>query len=266
MTIKKGTTENIKHIQIAIGMSAKDADGNFGPMTESFVKKWQTTNNLISDGIIKDVDLEIMFPKSKIDISKIDISKLHLPQSVITQLPFVMERFNINTGLRLAHFLSQCSHESGSFKVVNENLNYSEAGLKATFGKYFKTISASSYAKNPEKIASLVYGGRMGNGPESTKDGWTFRGRGFIQLTGKDNYKEFSKFIGEDCVANPDLVSTKYPLASAAFFFSHNKLWSICDKGSSVPVITELTRRINGGDNGLNDRISEFKEIYQLIQ
>ena len=104
-----------------------------------------------------------------------------------------------------------------------ENLNYSADGLKKIFPKYFPGNLAEGYAKNPEKIASKVYGSRMGNGDETTKEGYKFRGRGFIQLTGKDNYTKFAKFIGEDTVGNPDLVATKYPLASAAFFFDSNK-------------------------------------------
>ena len=106
----------------------------------------------------------------------------------------------------------------------------------------------------------------MGNGPELTKDGFNFRGRGYIQLTGKSNYVNFTKFIGEDCVSNPDLVSTKYPLASAAYFFNSNGLWSICDKGISDDVVKQLTKRINGGTNGLDDRLKKFKEYYNLLK
>jgi putative chitinase len=165
----------------------------------------------------------------------------------------------------LAHFLAQCSHESGNFKITSENLNYSVDGLKKIFGKYFPGNLAESYAKQPEKIASKVYGGRMGNGDESTKEGYKFRGRGYIQLTGKDNYRNFTKFIGEDCVANPDLVATKYPLASAAFFFNSNNLWSICDRGATDEVVASVSKRVNGGTIGLADRIKHFKEFYKLL-
>jgi putative chitinase len=106
----------------------------------------------------------------------------------------------------------------------------------------------------------------MENGNEASKDGWKFRGRGYIQLTGKANYTGFTKFIGEDCVANPDLVATKYPLASAAFFFDSNKLWSICDLGASDDVVTKVTKRVNGGTIGLADRIKHFKEYYSLLK
>jgi putative chitinase len=133
------------------------------------------------------------------------------------------------------------------------------------FPKYFPGNLAESYAKNPEKIASRVYGGRMGNGDETTKEGFKFRGRGYIQLTGKSNYTNFTKFIGEDCVVNPDLVSTKYPLASAAFFFNNNKLWEICDKGTDDATVTAVTKRVNGGTIGLADRIKHFKHFYQAL-
>lgn len=196
----------------------------------------------------------------------LELLKGHIPDKVLEELPEVVSRFNITTTLRLAHFLSQCAHESGNFAHVVENLNYSAQGLKRVFGKYFPGNLNESYARKPEKIGSRVYGGRMGNGDESTKEGFKFRGRGYIQLTGKSNFSRFSQFIGEDVVANPELVSTKYPLTSAAFFFETNNLWSICDKGSSTEVVTLLTKRINGGTNGLADRIAKFKKFYTLIK
>lgn len=191
--------------------------------------------------------------------------KGHVPDSVIAQLPDAMAKFNITTPLRLAHFLAQCGHESGGFKAVSENLNYSKEGLTKIFPKYFPGTLAESYARNPEKIASRVYANRMGNGDETSKEGFKFRGRGYIQLTGKSNYINFTKFIGEDCVANPDLVATKYPLASAAFFFNSNNLWSICDKGADDATVTAVTKRVNGGTIGLADRIKHFKEYYSLL-
>ena len=191
--------------------------------------------------------------------------KGNVPDVVYEQIPMVVEKFNINTPLRLVHFLAQCSHESGGFKAVSENLNYSADGLKKIVGKYFPGDLANQYARNPEKIASRVYGGRMGNGDESTKEGYKFRGRGYIQLTGKSNYQSFTGIIGEDLVSNPDLVATKYPLVSAAWFFDKNKLNSISDKGISEVTIKELTKRINGGYNGLEHRISETKRFAQIL-
>jgi putative chitinase len=198
-----------------------------------------------------------------------DIKKLkgHIPDAVIAQLPDTMQKFELNTSLRLAHFLAQAGHESGGFKAVNENLNYGAKGLLGIFKKYFPTeAKAVLYERKPEKIANLVYGGRMGNGPEATGDGYKFRGRGYIQLTGRDNYTAFSKAINEDLTANPDLVATKYPLLSAAWFFHKNGLHKIADGGATDAVVTSVTKRVNGGTIGLADRIKHFKEYYELLK
>ena len=155
-----------------------------------------------------------------------------LPKSVMIELPMTMDKFHINTPLRLAHFLGQCSHESAKFVCTRENLNYSIKGLLSVFHKYFENEGiAKLYERNPQKIASRVYADRMGNGDEQSGDGYRFRGRGFIQLTGKDNYKKFGSFIQEDLIHEPDLVATKYPLTSAGYFFDSRKLWDICDMG-----------------------------------
>ena len=280
MILKVGSKgDDVKKLQLKLGLSD---DGSFGPGTEKSVKKWQIDHNLNPDGIVGDETWSKMFSLTKPIVIKedkvitppspsssgfkLDKLKGHIPDSVIEQIPDTAKKFNITTPLRLAHFLSQCGHESGGFKLVNENVNYSAAGLKGIFGKYFPGNLAESYARQPQKIASRVYGGRMGNGAESTGDGYKFRGRGYIQLTGKDNYTRFGKFIGEDTVANPDLVATKYPLASAAFFFDSNKLWSICDKGSDNATVTAVTKRVNGGTIGLADRIKHFNEYYNLLK
>jgi putative chitinase len=178
----------------------------------------------------------------------------------------IVEKFNITNHLRLSHFLSQCAHESGNFKFLTENLNYSGDGLLKIFPKYFKDkATADAYARKPDKIGSRVYANRMGNGDEASGDGFKFRGRGYIQLTGKDNYKQFGAFVGEDLIANPDLVATKYPLTSAAFFFNKNKLWDICDKGDTPEVVTLVTKRVNGGTHGLEDRLSKFNTFNTLL-
>ena len=197
---------------------------------------------------------------------KLDALKGHVPDSVIAQIPDTAAKFGITTPLRLAHFLSQCGHESGGFKAVSENLNYSADGLKKIFGKYFTGTLNESYARQPEKIANRVYSSRMGNGDEKSGDGWKYKGRGYIQLTGKSNYAAFDKTVSEDIIANPDLVATKYPLASAAFFFNNNNLWSICDKGADDATVTAVTKRVNGGTIGLADRIKHFKEYYNLLK
>ena len=197
-----------------------------------------------------------------------NIEKLkgHIPDNVLAQIPDTMQKFELNTPLRLAHFLAQTGHESGGFKATTENLNYGAKGLLGIFKKYFPTeAKAKEYERKPEKIANLVYGGRMGNGPEASGEGFKFRGRGYIQLTGKDNYKAFDAVVPEDILANPDLVATKYPLLSAAWFFHKNGLHKIADKGATDAVVTEVTKRVNGGTIGLADRIKHFKEYHNLL-
>lgn len=196
-----------------------------------------------------------------------DLNKLkgHIPDTVIAQIPDVMTKFKIDTAVKLSHFLAQCGHESGGFKVVNENLNYGAKGLLTIFKKYFPTEEkAKLYERKPEKIANLVYGGRMGNGVEATGEGYKFRGRGYIQLTGKDNYTAFGKAINEDIAANPDLVATKYPLLSAAWFFSKNCLGKCVD--ASDASVLAVTKCVNGGTIGLADRQKHFKEYYNLLK
>ena len=192
--------------------------------------------------------------------------KGHVPDSVIAQIPFIQSNYKVNTLLRLSHFLAQCGHESANFRAVKENLNYSAEGLNKTFKKYFLTLeSAKDYARQPERIASKVYANRMGNGNEASKDGFKYLGRGFIQLTGKANYLEFDKSVPEDIMANPELVATKYPLASAAWFWNKNGLNEIADKGATDAVVKSITKRVNGGTIGLEDRIQHFKEFHTLL-
>ena len=278
MVLKVGSEgADVKKLQEKLGV---ESIGKFGPKTEAAVKAWQKANGLKDDGIVGDATWSKLFgeePKQpqvvKEDVvipsgGSLNIEKLkgHIPDAVLAQIPETAKKFNITNNLRLAHFLSQCGHESGNFKAVSENLNYSADGLKKIFGKYFPGNLNESYARQPEKIASRVYASRMGNGDEASKEGFKFRGRGYIQLTGKANYTNFTKFIGEDCVSNPDLVATKYPLASAAFFFDSNKLWAICDKGADDATVTAVTKRVNGGTIGLPDRIKHFKEYYNLLK
>ena len=272
MLLKNGSKgEDVKKLQAKLGLTA---DGSFGPGTEAKVKEWQSANGLTADGIVGEGTWGKMFAgeviKENVVIPtggafKLEKLKGHIPDAVIAQIPDTAAKFNITTPLRLAHFLAQCGHESGGFKAVSENVNYSADGLKKIFGKYFPGNLNESYARQPEKIASRVYADRMGNGNEASKEGFKFRGRGYIQLTGKSNYTNFAKFIGEDTVANPDLVATKYPLASAAFFFDSNKLWAICDKGADEATVTSVTKRVNGGTIGLSDRLKHFKEYYALL-
>jgi putative chitinase len=286
MLLKRGdNNESVKQLQTKLGL---EAIGNYGPKTEDAVKAFQLKNGLTPDGIVgnttwnkimgtetsEPVSAAVVVEATKptttpvISVSglKLDTLKGHIPDSVIAMIPEVASKFEINTPLRLAHFLAQCGHESGGFKLTKENLNYSAKGLNGIFKKYFPTLeSAVPYERKPEKIANKVYGGRMGNGAEASGEGWKFHGRGFIQLTGKDNYTAFTKSIGEDCIANPDLVASKYALASAAWFFSKNGLHKMADGGATDAVVTSITKRVNGGTIGLPDRIKHFKEYYHLL-
>lgn len=171
------------------------------------------------------------------------------------------------TPVRAAHFFAQCAHESANFRTLSENLNYSADALRKIFGKYFPSDDlAESYARNPEKIANRVYGGRMGNGSEETGEGWKYRGRGVIQLTGKNNYTEFSNAIDRpEVLTNPDIVSTELAFESGIFFFDKNNLWDICDKGINDDVILQLTKRINGGTHGLEDRKTKTYKNAEIL-
>jgi len=173
------------------------------------------------------------------------------------------------TPIRAAHFFGQTAHETGGFKAFSENLNYSADGLNKIFPKYFKNAGrdAKAFARNPERIANIVYASRMGNGNEASGDGWKFRGRGALQLTGKDNYKAFSDYLkNPEIMVNPDLVATTFSFESAMFFFDKNKLWSICDQGINDNAILALTRRINGGTHGLADRNEKTKQYFNFVK
>lgn len=241
MLLKLGSTgEDVKKIQRFLGI--KD-DGKFGSGTEKKVKAWQKANGLKDDGVVGDATWNKMFPKTTI-VTQVDLSNTNLnltklkgeiPDNVLAQIPDTAKKFNITTNLRLAHFLSQCAHESGNFKWV------------------------------VEFASGKAYEGRKDLGNTEPGDGVKFKGRGYIQLTGRANYTKFSAFCGEDCVSNPDLVATKYPMMSAAYFFNSVRLWPICDKGADVNTITAVTRKVNGGTNGLNDRIQYFNKFYKLL-
>ena len=279
MLLKIGSKgEDVKKLQSKLGLGA---DGVFGKATEEAVKSFQLKNQLSPDGLVGEGTWNKLFGSQQIiaepapvvpvvqtSSSGLNLTRLkgHIPEAVIAQIPDTAAKFELNTPLRLAHFLAQCGHESGGFKAIQENLNYSASGLKGIFGKYFKEAGlAESYQRNPQKIASRVYGGRMGNGPESTGEGYKFRGRGYIQLTGKDNYTAFGKAINEDMTVNPDKVATHYPLLSAAWFFTKNGLHKLADGGATDAVVTQITKRVNGGTIGLPDRIKHFKEYYSLL-
>tara|TARA_Y100000996_G_scaffold397818_1_gene365247 strand:+ start:192 stop:803 length:612 start_codon:yes stop_codon:yes gene_type:complete len=175
----------------------------------------------------------------------------------------IAKHFELNPN-RAAHLLGQTVHESGSFKYTEENLNYSTDAILRVFGKYFKTEEeAEKVARNPKALADIVYGNRGGNNGQ----GYTWRGRGFLQLTHRDNYRAFSSDMRiPDVMDNPDLVSTDYAMDSAIWYFKRNNLWKICDEGVTDAVIKKITKRVNGGFNGLDHRVKETKKIYEWLK
>ena len=191
-------------------------------------------------------------------------TKASVLEGYLEPLNTVAEYYEMNVNpARLAGFLAQTAHESGGYNFIKENLNYSSNGLRGTFGKYFPNDDiANQYAKKPEKIANRVYANRMKNGDESSGDGYKFRGRGLIQLTGRDNYTKFANDLGmslEDTVAY--LETPNGAVASAGWFWENNKLNQYCDSGDFVT----LTKRINGGTIGLEDRIKHYEHALHVL-
>ena len=168
---------------------------------------------------------------------------------------------------RAAHFFGQTSHETGGFKAFSENLNYGAKGLMGVFKRYFPNEAlAKKYERQPEKIANRVYANRMGNGDEASGDGWRYRGRGALQLTGRTNYETFAAYCNRpDVMTNPDLVATELAFESAMFFFERNKLWSICDQGVGDAAILSVSKKVNGGTHGLEDRKNKTKTYYAQL-
>jgi putative chitinase len=189
--------------------------------------------------------------------------KYKYPEDLAEALTESFDKYDINTVNRAAGFLAQCGHESAGFTILQENLNYSAEGLNKIFKKYFPTVAdATPYARNPQKIANKVYGGRMGNGPESSGDGYKFRGRGAIQLTGRDNYTQFAKAVGltlDEAVA--DLETLDGAIESACWFWKKNGLNAICDKDDLIL----MTKRINGGTIGLEDRKKHYEHAKHVL-
>jgi putative chitinase len=191
--------------------------------------------------------------------------KDYIPSEVYNELMDVCIKYQINTPLRLCHFLAQCAHESGNFKHVSENLNYSLEALMRVFPKYFNIENVESYVHQPVEIAARVYANRMGNGDEASLEGWLYRGRGYIQLTGKNNYAKFDADVPENILINPEIVAEKYPLLSAGWFWHENKLNDIADQGADQNVIAAVTKKINGSYLGLESRIDHFNKFYNAL-
>jgi len=184
---------------------------------------------------------------------------------VFPALNAAMEEFEITTNDQIAMFLAQCAHESHYFGAVKENLNYSAQGLNNIFPKYFIKAgrNADAYARQPEKIANVVYSNRMGNGDEDSGDGYKFRGRGYIQLTGRNNYEECGEALEVDLVANPDYLETPEGAArSAAWFWWNHDL----NKYADAHDIVTCTKKINGGTIGLEDRKENWETILASLK
>ena len=192
------------------------------------------------------------------------LAKLHIGAQWVDALNDTFERFNISTPRQKAAFIGQCGHECGNFKILEENLNYRAATLMKLWPKRFPTLEvANAYAGNPKKIANMVYASRMGNRDESSGDGYRFRGRGCIQLTGHANYFHAGQALGSDFVADPDLVGTpKYAALTAGWFWStHN-----CNNLAEAADWINLTKKINGGTIGLDDRVKHTNEALAVLQ
>lgn len=290
--LKQGSTgPEVTALQIqlkTLGFDPKGTDGNFGPGTKAALVAFQKSKGLQPDGAAGPLTMVALglgvagantaqpssaaptSAASSVTLSApgLNLSGLtgHLPTAVIAQIPETAAKFGIKSNLRLAHFLAQCALESNRFKATVENLNYSAQRLLKVFPKYFKGVDPTGYANNSVKIGNRVYANRMGNGDEASGDGYRFRGRGYIQLTGRNNYTSFSNFIGEDCVANPDLVATTYPLASAAFFFNSNNIWPVCDQGASDATVRAVSIRVNGQNpHAVPERTAFFKEFFGAL-
>lgn len=285
-----------------LGFDPNGVDGNFGPGTKSALIAFQKSKGLTADGMAGPATMSalnlgasgasagassaaanitnaaadiasaassvasaaVSVAASAVDTGALNLAALkgHLPDLVIAQIPETAQKFGITTNLRLAHFLAQCALESKVFTDTEEDLGYRAARIAEVFPKYFKGVSTAPYANNPAKLGSRVYANRMGNGDEASGEGYKFRGRGYIQLTGKNNYTSFSQFVGEDCVANPDLVASTYPLASAAFFFNSNKIWAICDRGANDATVFAVSKAVNGDPpHAVPERTKYFKKF-----
>jgi len=192
------------------------------------------------------------------------LKELKIDEQWLEPLNEAFHRYEINTPLRMAAFIGQCAHESGNFKTLQENLNYSAEGLCRVWPSRFPALeSAQPYHRNPDKIANKVYGGRMGNGTEETGEGSLYKGRGLIQLTGKDNYRLASDALGEDFVSSPDLVcGPKYAVLTAAWYWNKRGL----NKEADAKDYTTMTKKINGGTVGLADRIRHIEHALEVLQ
>ncbi len=279
MILKIGSAEAeaIKAVQRKLGLVE---DGSFGPKTEMAVREYQRKNNLPIDGIVTEllasmlgINIVLLInPTYQLTVGSLKLvsgmNNITLLSEITKELNLTLIKYKIDTPLRVAHFISQILHESGNFTITKENMNYSTKRLLEIFGKYFPNATiAEQYARQPEKIANKVYGNRMGNGPISTNDGYNYRGRGYIQCTGLDSYKALSTDLGVDFITHPELLETvKYACLSAGWEWDKSRLNLLADKGNTDEIITNITKKINGGYNGLEDRINKFRLCEKIIK
>jgi len=196
-----------------------------------------------------------------------NIEKLRgkIPQNVFEELPLIIQKRNL-TPCQLAHFLAQCHHESGGFNHVVENLNYSATRLQQVFPKYYPNSAiAANHAHKPELVGARIYADRMGNGDERSGSGFYRRGRGFLMCTGADNQQDFFASMGLPVDSDPELISKVYPLTSAAWYFDERKVWRVCGEPTEKAVLA-VTRLVNGGVNGIDDRINLFNYYFDLLK
>lgn len=198
-----------------------------------------------------------------VNLQKLD-GKLN--SNVLAELDKTVIRFNLQDPLILSHFLAQTAHESAGFTRTVENLNYSAVRLLQVFPKYFNGDNVEDYAGHPEAIASRVYADRLGNGPEDSTEGWVYRGRGYLQLTGRVNYQAFNAVTKEDIMVRPELVATEYAMLSAGWFWNSKGVNGLASQGDTQSVVEAVTKAINGGKNGLDDRIKRFNYFYGLLK
>lgn len=257
----------INLIQEKLGVKV---DGDFGNITKSAVESFQAKNGLSITGVVDQATADKL--GVKLDSVQLTIEQVKVLSNVkdfntlvdITKnLNLVMAKYKINTKLRVSHFIGQLLHESGGLLITKENLNYSADGLLKTFPKYFKTADkAAQYAKKGDSIANYVYANRMGNGDEKSGDGSKCKGRGYIQITGKDNYTKLSKDLGVDFLAEPTLLeSPKYASLSAGWFWNTANLNALADKDDVIGI----TKKINGGTNGLDDRKLKVDKVKKIL-
>lgn len=207
-----------------------------------------------------------IFRKRQVDMLDLKTLEGRITHNILAEIHETTVKFAITDPLVLSHFLAQTAHESAGFTRTVENLNYSAIRLLQVFPRYFNGVNVEEYAGNPAAIASLVYADRIGNGPEESLDGWTYRGRGYLQLTGRANYEAFDQVVNDDVVTGPDLVATRYPMISAGWFWNSKGLSGLASQGSGPGVVEAVTRIINGGTNGLEDRVRRFEYFYGILR